>query len=593
MRFLRFILISFCFSFLIYICDLRLSYAVISDNNAKRIVSFEILDDANDCNEWKSNANVDVNVDNAICETIRIEIPKGWSVYSKNEVENGRPFQLKLNKKESHNVESVEFKYPKDNKTLSFLDDKEKVEILVYQGSDVIKVFAHKKDPSIKAILSLDINYVACGDNKCVPERATLTKIVPVNTGIANESLNIRYILFYVLLAFIGGFILNFMPCVLPVISIKILHLTKYFGGHKGVNIRSNLLFIVLGILISFMVLSIIAISIKNSGDIVGWGLHFQNPYFIVILSYIMVILTMSILDQFTFTLPSNFTSFLTSFHFKSEYINSLFYGLLLTLLATPCTAPFLGAAVSFSITQPNVIIFLIYFFIGLGMSFPYLCIIMKPSIVTNLPKPGAWMNIVKKILVIPLIVTIMWLIYILSSHINLYFLIGFICSIVILVCLLLRRNKNRFFRRFFSIGVMIFFIIMMIPYFIKYDDALILNDVNTAVVDFNEDKVKKEAMNGQVILVNVTADWCITCKVNEKLVLSSDTIKDMLDKKAIKLITLDYTNQSPKIAQYLAKHKKYGVPFTICYGPNNPDGVLLPEIFTIHNLENIIKEVS
>src|SRR6056300_1347768 len=342
-----------------------------------------------------------------------------------------------------------------------------------------------------------------------------------------------------IFIAFVGGLILNFMPCVLPVLSLKMVQLVSYRTESVWV-FRKKLLFNILGILTTFLLLSILAIFIKSTGDYVGWGIQFQSPYFLVFMILLTCFFAFNLFGVFHYFLPSKVLSFLS--YNKDGYLGDFVTGVFLTFLATPCTAPLVGTAIGFALSGNILEIFSILLVMGVGLSLPLILLLFFPSIIKIIPKPGNWLNTFKKIMGFLLLLTSIWLMSILYSLLN---------------------STNPLSN-------------------VKKEDYEIRWDIEKNLL-----YPSQLAKEGEIVFVDITADWCITCKVNKNLVLNNPEIVEMFSKNNVKFLQLDWTKPNDKIKEFLALKNRYGLPYNEIYSSSIPNGKILPEILS----KKIVKE--
>ncbi len=384
-------------------------------------------------------------------------------------------------------------------------------------------------------------------------------------------------IVYYLALAFVGGLILNIMPCVLPVISIKLFGLVKYKNKSHKTIIRHNF-FYTLGILSTFVALATVVLSLKSIGSQVGWGFQLQSPNFIAVMVTGLFVFALNMFGMFEFRTPggSKLGNISTSENFGGDFLS----GVLATVLSTPCSAPFLGTALTFAFTSSTMEIYLIFIMIGLGLAFPFILTAAYPKLVAFLPKPGNWMNNVKKILGVTLILTMIWLLDVYnalvdgSSHL---IKLGVIL-VFIYVGFLLARKKEKW------IGAVSF--LFAIGLFINISTSTVVpsTEEQTALIrdkqakglnwqPWSEAKMNDHKTNQQVVFIDFTAKWCFTCKVNEKLVLETESFSNLVKEKDLKLLLGDWTKRDEVIGSFLRKNGLVGVP---AYFIQKKDGTLV-----------------
>lgn len=383
-------------------------------------------------------------------------------------------------------------------------------------------------------------------------------------------------------IAFIGGLILNVMPCVLPVLSLKVLSVMRH-GGGRTAAVRNEFLSTVLGIIFSFLVLAGAAILLKISGRSVGWGVQFQDPYFLIALIGVLTLFACNLFGFFEFRLPSVLTSFGIVSTKRERLLGSFLEGSLVTALATPCTAPFLGTAVAFALSRGMFEIIAIFFAMGLGLSFPFLLIALFPKVATALPKPGAWMVKVKYGLGHILVLTAVWLVYVLIAEIGKAG--AFIVAILMLVISLVLKNtrdSSEARKKIAWLGASILVAAsFMLPTFMNHSISAAYMKDHKIWHKFEPERIDEFVKAGKIVLVTVTADWCLTCQANKYFVLNSKSITQELKNPNVMAMEADWTNHDPKITAYLKSFNQYGIPFYAIYGCKTPFGKFLGQILT------------
>jgi thiol:disulfide interchange protein len=382
-----------------------------------------------------------------------------------------------------------------------------------------------------------------------------------------------RSYLEYLFFAFLGGLILNLMPCVLPVISIKLFGLIKHRNYSRKQLFYHNSSY-ALGVISTFMALAVVVAGLKATGEEIGWGFQLQSPGFILIMMLILFILSLNLFGLFEFNTPGG--SRLGATETKEGLIGDFFSGVLITILSTPCSAPFLGTALTFAFTTTYTTIFVMFLFIGLGLAFPFLMTAVFPQSLKLFPKPGAWMEKLKYFLGLTLIATIIWLYDVfvglvnfeqISWKLNLLFAFWFFAF---------------FFAQKISRQKVVQLLVFIIPISLT---VMALQHLELRPTDQNIIKVESESdwkpwsedslteQIGKTIFMDFTAEWCLTCKVNKKLVLDTDSFKKLSKKHQLVLVRADWTRRDDKITQFLRKHNAVGVP---AYFIQKPDGKII-----------------
>lgn len=391
----------------------------------------------------------------------------------------------------------------------------------------------------------------------------------------------------FMLFAFLGGLILNLMPCVLPVISIKLFGLIKHKSLPQKKILAHNLSYTA-GVISTFMALGGVVAAIKATGEEIGWGFQLQSPAFILAMMLILFVLSLNMFGLFEFVTPGG--NKLGSAEIKDGFTGDFFSGVLTTILSTPCSAPFLGTALTFAFTTSVANIFLMFLFIGLGLAFPFLLTGIFPAALNVFPKPGAWMEKLKYFLGLSLVVTVIWLydvfvslvdFDVVSWRLNLLFALWFFAF---------------FFSQKISKHVFARALVFVLPVALTFVAMTNLpmkpSTAAEAKVDSTWGKWSEEAManeKGKYVFVDFTAEWCLTCKVNKKLVLETDSFNDLAKKHSIVLLRADWTKRDDNITQFLKRYEVVGVP---AYFIQHPDGkiVSLGETISVGKVEDQLK---
>lgn len=391
--------------------------------------------------------------------------------------------------------------------------------------------------------------------------------------------------------SFIGGLILNIMPCVLPVLGIKLISVINH--EHAVISrVRCAFLATFLGIISCFILFSFFAIAIMLTGNEFNWGLQFQNPYFLIFLIIILLFLTANMMEIFKVEFNRLITNFLNKkIHEKEKNIivPNFLSGILAVLLATPCSAPFLGAAISFSITQNAYIIFLIFTIMGIGFGLPYLILLISPNLVKRIPKSGQWTFKIRKILTSLLIATIIWLIYVLSGTIGLFAsIIASILCLLFFFCFKIKYTSLKILA-FGTLLITIFFM----PKAFENRTKPTWHKADRIWQDFNEARLHQLVEQGNVVVVDVTANWCLTCKFNKVRVLHDQEIVDKLSEQNIIAMRADITKPNQEVINFINKKGRFAIPFNAVYGPHAKNGLLTSELLNKKELLKLIEQAS
>jgi len=379
-------------------------------------------------------------------------------------------------------------------------------------------------------------------------------------------------------IALLGGLILNVMPCVLPVLSIK---LTSALGaaGQGRARARAGFLASAAGVITFFWVLAAVVIAMQTSGASFGWGMQFQNPVFLSLMITIIALFAANMAGLFEITLPQGWTTGMARTEARGGWSGDFATGAFAALLATPCSAPFLGTAVTYAMTHGPREVAAIFTALGVGLALPYLLIAARPGWLSRMPKPGPWMVWVKWAMGGLLAATALWLLAVLAAVSGLG-LAGALVAILLIGGVVLVWHRSAL-----PVAVAVFAAALTLPLFWPVPTAMTQDDSSWLVFDEAEAMVR--AKTGEVVFVDVTADWCLTCKANKSLVLDRGAVAEALE--SVTLMRADWTRPSDTILNYLKSHDRYGIPFNMVYGPGAPAGIALPELLTPDAVLNAI----
>ena len=414
-------------------------------------------------------------------------------------------------------------------------------------------------------------------------------------------------ILMFLLFGFLGGLILNLMPCVLPVISLKIFGFVQQAGQSRRKIFRSGIAFTV-GIFAWFMALAVLLIALKGAGRDITWGgFQFTNPYFVLVLSVIVLVFALNLFGVFEVSLPQSVTRSLLSTSERKDLLGSFFQGVFATVLATPCTAPFLGTALGFAFTQSAVVILAMFIAVAAGMSAPYLLLSAQPAWLRFLPRPGPWMVHVKQFMGFLLLATLLFLLYVLGAERGLEGAIWASCFLLVIsvACWM----KGAFIVPTATVVKRSIVLVLMLAlmlgggvYFIggKFQSTRIASANSQIHGDwqpFTPERLHNELEQGRTVFVDFTAAWCLTCKFNEASVLEAQDVQEAFKRHGIVKMKADWTNGDPVITKILQQFGRPGVPLYVLYPAKNEEPIVFPEVLTkgmvLEKLETIASKVA
>lgn len=387
--------------------------------------------------------------------------------------------------------------------------------------------------------------------------------------------------------AFIGGLILNLMPCILPVLSLKALGIVHHAGQRKQ-EIRGEGWAFTWGVLASFWAFGILIAAFRITGQTLGWGFQLQSPVFVSILSLLFFLMALNLFGFFE--LGGRIMGVGSSFARLEGKVGSFFTGVLTTIAATPCSAPFMGTALGFALSQPISISILVLTFLGAGLAFPYLLFAYLPNASKILPRPGAWMETFRQFLGFPLIATSIWLWYVLSEQAG-FAAVGStliaLLAITYVIWVLKVKSARTLLMKALAVGTALAAVVTM---------GYALRDIHSSTHQnksggshtiegwkpWSMDAMNSALSQKKTVLVNLTADWCVTCKVNEKLVFTRDETKALLKQRQVVTLVGDWTSADPAITSYMEKLGRNSVPVYILYKNGDKSGKILPQLLSV-----------
>lgn len=508
-----------------------------------------------------------------------LELSEGDIIYS-NVQNNSNPFPASIKIFPHENLKNYYLKWP---------ESKTKYQegignIQYFDGKIVVPLKLEAYNYSKPIRLKADIKFVVCS-SQCTP----IKQVIEEDIMLQEQKLPIIEYLLLVGFAILGGFVLNFMPCVLPVLSLKILSFMKDDNiDHKMASALT-----IIGIFTCFWALAGVMIILKYSGRQFGLGVNFQVPEFIIILTLIITFFISLSLGRVNF-LMSNVGDVFNRVHFNNRYLEHYFSGIIATILSTPCNAPFIGSALAFAFATSDHMVILMFSSIALGFSAPYIVFILFPGILKFLPKPGLWMEQFKKFLAILLIGTVVWLLWVLSSQIGDRATLG-LFFLLLLFKFCVEDNSGVLKSRFLKVFVVLIIIVasLILPQYAHKEDVEHNIRLDNVWKKFEKDKISQLISAGNIVFVDITADWCVTCKFNKIMTLDRKRTLDLFQRKNIIAMRGDFTSQDNEIYDFLTYYSSVGIPFYIIYGPAKPEGLILPVIIKYNDIVKAIESVE
>jgi thiol:disulfide interchange protein DsbD len=465
-------------------------------------------------------------------------------------------------------------------------DEYFEADVVVYYGTTTVEV----PFTSTLPVISVEIESQGCADaGLCYPPRKELltvdttsgittlsepVKKSPATSESSQPSFSLGLILIF---ALIGGLILNLMPCVFPILSIKVLSFTQQ---HQTSSARKQHgLAYTLGVVLSFVAIAGLMLSLRAGGEAIGWGFQLQSPGFVIFLVYLFTFLGLSLsgyMQIFT-GLMSVGQSTSTSKGLASSFMT----GVLATTVASPCTAPFMGPALGFAISQNSGVALLIFAFLGLGMALPFVALTLIPSLATKLPKPGQWMENLKQFLAFPMYLTALWLLWVAGRQTGVDVVIAVVTGLVLMVLAIwlwqLATKVN-------SSGAILISkllaVLALVAAVAVTEKELNQREQVQPWQDYSPQRLDNLRSNGNAVFVNMSADWCITCLVNERVAMG-DKFYASLKSNNVTYLKGDWTFKDPQITQLLNQYNRNGVPLYLLFSSDSKEAEVLPQILT------------
>lgn len=548
---------------------------------------------------------------------VHFTLPKGWHIYFRDAGQIGRPTTVDFTAvPDGAKVSGLLWHKPHTFTDFNTTAYGYENETTIAADVDLTNAKINGNQVTFKA----KVTWLMCKD-ECIPGSADVELTVPVATaanqvndqlfaGLAPgdsikpggsvldgplnpdaQSGSSTSVLLSLLFAFIGGLILNLMPCVLPVISMKVLSFVKQAGSEPG-KIFKHGLWYTAGTLASFLVLALVVVALRSAGMMVGWGFQFQSPTFLVLLSAVVLTLSLSMLGMFYVNV--NAGQGLAKLSYQDGYAGSFFTGILATILATPCSAPFLGTAIGFAFTQPALMVIVTFLFVGLGLAAPYVVLSARPGWLKKIPKPGAWMETFKQIMGFMMLGSVVWLVSITAVQVGaegigsvLFFLL-LVAFVSYLWTKLPDKDDNKKVHYIGRAAILLavaagfMFLIRPVTNAPVQTGSVVTANGPVQFQAFNRAELEKAIADGKTVFIDFTATWCLTCKVNESTAVNTDGVRKTLDKLGAVAIKADWTNNDPEITRLLAQVGRYQVPTYLIFPASDPaKPILLTEVIS------------
>ena len=396
-------------------------------------------------------------------------------------------------------------------------------------------------------------------------------------------------VLTLIIFAFFGGLILNVMPCVFPILSIKILRFVEQSENSSYKTFKQGCLFSV-GVIVSFLLIAALLISLKSGGESIGWGYQLQSPIVVSLLFYLFIVMGYIFMSNIIIGSSLARLSLISSS--KGDSLESFLTGVLAVIVASPCTAPFMGSAIGCSLLQPSFYSILIFLGLGIGFSLPYLILSAKPSLLSFLPKPGQWMETFKQFMAFPMWASALWLLWVLSGQVDSQEIIQVLLGALIITIGLWLLEKNKSESNWVKWMIRLPFVLLLIFALWLVPTTYSDSDETQDQLAYTPQLLEDLREENNLVFLNFTADWCITCKVNEAVALKKSEVSKVLSEKNITYLEADWTRKDPIISETLEQYGRTGLPLYLLF-PSEGDPLILPEILTEDILLSYLNEVQ
>jgi thiol:disulfide interchange protein DsbD len=518
-----------------------------------------------------------------------IKIAPGWHTYWKNPGESGLPPKMVWENSDSFKFSEFEWPTPVGFVFNNIKSQGYKNYVLLPFTVEVLK---QATSPEISGTLKI----LVCKD-VCIPERIPLKFQLPPQKvfsafgewrkKITNEEPKFDYsssegeaeshsLFLMILFAFMGGLILNLMPCVFPMISIKALEVA---AEPKAIKAKS--LAYTAGVLITFWIIAGLIFFLRDLGSQVGWGFQLQSKGFVAFLILLFHLMALNLVG--VFEVGSSVMGLGGSLTKKSGWIGSFFTGILSVVVASPCTAPFMGVALGYALSQPPAFAWAVFTGLGLGLAFPFTLLGFLPAFSKHLPRPGSWMVTLRKFLAFPLFATVAWLIWVLTQQAGHQSLIQILMALVLMSLgaylygdILQNPRSTRNATRLAGVGLGA--VVVVTIYLLLHSTQV--QPHQKLWQSYSKSKISEYLKSKQPVFVDFTAAWCITCQVNKQVALNRSAVMDKFREKGVILVKADWTNEDPEITEALASFDRLGVPLYVLYNRSSKPYVF-PQILT------------
>ncbi len=439
--------------------------------------------------------------------------------------------------------------------------------------------------PLMTRAVNIDLGSGIAAPGTALP---TAPELPPANAG--GGALQVSLIA-ALLLALGGGLVLNLMPCVLPVLSIKAVSVLE--SGENPATARRHALFYTAGVLCSFAALGLGILALRTAGHALGWGSQLQQPLLVGALACVMLAvgLSMSGVVQFGASLGNTGAGLAA----RSGPAGDFFTGVLAVVVASPCTAPFMGSALAYAFAAPMLAALLVFLTLGIGLALPFLLIGFVPALARLLPRPGRWMETLKQVLAFPMYLTAAWLVWVLANQRGADAVGLVLVAMVLLAMTLWWFERSRSHGTLSKFAVAVLAIATLVPMYLlaQVPRPSSVAAIEQGVVPYSPEKLAELRAAGTPVFVDMTADWCVTCKANEHTVLNTQTFRDLLQRTGAVYMKGDWTDVNPTISAFLQQYHSPGVPLYVVFPKHAGPGRQLSTVLTSSMVEQALTEAA
>lgn len=547
--------------------------------NAENVVRASLLSDT-----YSVNAGEDIKAQ------ILLDTPEGWHTYYKEPGDAGLPTKLEWELPQGFSAGEIQWPHP-----TKFSEGN--LTTYGYSGYTLLPVTLKAPDKIDKKSYSFSVRaqWLVCS-KICIPEEQTVTIELPAGEKLIADAdtktkepqkteasipagsipdVSIVALLTTLSLALLGGLVLNVMPCVLPILSLKTLSLVKKSGHVRAHTAKYGIAY-TLGVLLSFLVIALFIIGLQQGSEAVGWGFQMQSPTFIGFLVYLLFLVGLNLSG--VFYLPVIFGGLGNNITHGNSLRGSFFTGVLATLVATPCTAPFMASAVGAALLLPPWAAMLVFLTMGFGLALPFLLISIFPGLLKFLPRPGAWMEQFKQFLAFPIYASVVWLLWVLGKQTGIDGAALAMCGLLLIIFIIWLQKVNSKCNILFRIFFLIAALVMLMAIVFALGKT---NITNADHIPYSPAELSRLRSENKAVYVDVTAAWCITCQLNKNVALDTKNTQKAFKDNDVTLMVADWTSKNPQITEFLHSFGYNGVPLNVFYPANGAAPVILPQILS------------